>query len=150
MLRSKKTEALPAEALRVRHCEFQGFEAILNNLVLVSVLILAFSMSLLASYTHDDLLEADSRQYRMNGDAISFFFAMRAGICLMTLLLVTTFCTFLNISMHISNAYLTAESWVQWKKFAVPMVLFCMVCFITGLVSFATQATAAYEIAFPR
>ena len=133
---------------------FEDAEALVNNLVVFSALIFAFSIQLYAgTFDHDDLYEADLRNARLTGVTgflISVTFLERGYLTAVLMLFVIMLCLMTLLSLYLSNAREDPRAMARWAWFGGPVIVAAYIIAFYSCHLFIRTAHLAVEMIYPR
>ena len=140
---------------------FEDVEALLNNLLLLAALLLAFSISIVTSYSHDDFVAADTRymtailavQQAENSNwsipsitAVFMRYSLQASACF---LIALTLGTATSVSLYYSSAKEDASFFNKWL-YPFRMIIFvCYGTLLFGIRLFFWQLHSVIDMMFP-
>jgi hypothetical protein len=132
-------------------CSFEDVESLVNNLILFDTFLFAFSTTLMTgTFSHDELLAQDTRDWMLRGCYLShhfLWFATTSGLILVVSLLLGLI---LAISLGFSNCRENERSFERWRVLGRPLTCIAYLLFVLGFAYFFMTSALAVDLIFPR
>lgn len=134
------------------NCSFEDVESLVGNLILLDTFLFGFAVTLMTStFSHDDLLAADTRYWILEpgcyASHIFMWCAMVSGQILVGSLLIGLF---LVISLGFSDCRAHKCSFRRWLVLGRPLTCVAYLMFIVGFGFFFIASSLAVDLILPR